>query len=60
MRATEIWKEAQLRPSSLPYFWAAMNDDWATAEAQYADDIEWDMMPNNHIRKGKNDVIPWL
>ena len=42
------------------FFWAALKDDWATAEAQLADDIEWDMMPNNQIRKGKSDVLPFL
>lgn len=42
------------------FFWAALKDDWATAEAQFADDIEWDMMPNNQIRKGKTDVLPFL
>jgi hypothetical protein len=42
------------------FFWAALKDDWATAEAQLADDIEWDMMPNNQIRKGKADVLPFL
>jgi hypothetical protein len=42
------------------FFWAAFKDDWATAEAQYADDIEWDMMSNNQIRKGKKEVVPWL
>ena len=42
------------------FFWAASHDDWATATAQFADDIEWDMMSNNQIRKGKKEVIPWL
>jgi hypothetical protein len=42
------------------FFWAALKDDWPTAEAQLADDIEWDMMSNNQIRKGKTDVLPWL
>ena len=42
------------------FFWAASHDDWATAAAQFADDIEWDMMSNNQIRKGKKEVIPWL
>jgi hypothetical protein len=42
------------------FFWAALHNDWDTAEAQYADDIEWDMMSNHQIRKGKNEVIPWL
>jgi limonene-1,2-epoxide hydrolase len=38
------------------FFWAMMDKDWTTAEAQLADDIEMDL-PNNQIRKGKNDVI---
>src|ERR1700683_1749402 len=42
------------------FFWAAFKDDWTTAEAQIADDIEWDMMSNNQIRKGKEDVLPFL
>jgi hypothetical protein len=42
------------------FFWAALKDDWTTAEAPLADDIEWDMMPNNQIRKGKGDVLPFL
>jgi hypothetical protein len=42
------------------FFWAALKDDWPTAEAQLTDDIEWDMMSNNQIRKGKTDVLPWL
>jgi hypothetical protein len=29
-------------------------------EAQLADDIEWDLMPNNKILKGKKEVIPWM
>jgi len=42
------------------FFWAAKADDWATVEAQFAEDVEWDMMPDAQIRKGKNEVIPWL
>ena len=42
------------------FFWAALSDDWITADSQYADDIEWDMMLNNQIRKGKEEVLPWL
>jgi len=42
------------------FFWAALKEDWTTAEAQYAEDVEWDMMSNNQIRKGKADVMPWL
>jgi hypothetical protein len=37
-----------------------LKDDWATAEAQLADDIEWHMMPNNQTRKGKADVFSFL
>ena len=42
------------------FFWAAWKDDWETAEAQFADELEWDMMSNNQIRKGKKNVIPFL
>jgi hypothetical protein len=42
------------------FFWAGLKEDWATAEAQFADNIEWDMMPNNQIRKGKADVFVFL
>jgi hypothetical protein len=42
------------------FFWAALKNDWATAEAQLADDIEWHMMPNNQTRKGKADVFSFL
>jgi hypothetical protein len=42
------------------FFWAAWHDDWTTAEAQFADDVEWEMMSNNQIRKGKTGVMPWL
>ncbi|HXY86861.1 MAG TPA: hypothetical protein VEG44_00310 [Candidatus Acidoferrales bacterium] len=42
------------------FFWAASHDDWGTATACFADDIEWDMMSNNQICKGKKEVIQWL
>jgi hypothetical protein len=42
------------------FFWAAYRDDWATATAQLAEDIEWDMMSNNQIRKGLTEVMPFL
>ncbi len=51
------------------FFWASMKamekttpeaDDWVIAEAQFADDVEWDMMNNGQIRKGKQEVMPWL
>jgi len=42
------------------FAWAALKDDWATAEAQFADGIEWHMMPNNQIRKGKAEVFSFL
>jgi hypothetical protein len=42
------------------FFWAAMKDDWVTATAQFSEDIEWDMMSNNQVRKGKKDVMSWL
>ncbi len=42
------------------FFWSAASGDLATAEAQFADDVEWDMIPNAQIRNGKKKVIPWL
>jgi hypothetical protein len=51
------------------FFWAALKatlkttpeaDDWVIPEAQFADDVEWDMMNNGQIRKGKQEVIPFL
>jgi hypothetical protein len=42
------------------FFWAAYRDDWTTATAQLAEDIEWDMMSNNQIRKGLAEVLPFL
>lgn len=48
------------------FFWAALrhladgNDsDRKTAEAQFADDVEWDMINNGQIRRGKADVLAW-
>ncbi len=39
------------------FFWAAFKametDDWTVCEAQFADDVEWDMMNNGQSRKGK-------
>jgi hypothetical protein len=40
--------------------WALFADDWVTAAAQLADDIEWDMMPNLQKIKGKEAVIKFL
>ncbi len=40
--------------------WAGMNDDWETVESQYADDIEWHVMSNNQIIKGKENVVAFL
>jgi hypothetical protein len=37
-----------------------VSGDLTTAEAQLADDVEWDLMPYNHIIKGTKEVIPWL
>jgi hypothetical protein len=37
-----------------------VSGDVATAEAQLADDVEWNLMPYNHIIKGTKEVIPWL
>lgn len=64
MQHTTMSNEAlQPRSTATPFstfFWAAGADDWATASAQFADDVEWDMMPNAQVRKGKQEVIPWL
>jgi hypothetical protein len=61
---TEIkYKDLEKGSTATPFskfFWAALKDDWATAEPQIADDIEWDMMSNNQIRKGKTEVLPFL
>jgi hypothetical protein len=64
MHQTDMNNEA-LQPGSTAtpfstFFWSAMSGDLATAEAQFANDVEWDMMPNAQIRKGKEEVIPWL
>jgi len=37
-----------------------VSGDVAAAEAQLADDVEWDLMPYDHMLKGKEEVIPWL
>jgi len=62
---------ADLEPGSVAtpfstFFWAALrylNDgvqaDRDTAEAQFADDIQWAMMNNGQVRKGKRDVLAW-
>lgn len=50
------------------FFWAAMETmkttqelvDWSISEAQFADNIEWDMMNNGQIFKGKKVVMSWL
>jgi hypothetical protein len=55
----DLEKDSTATPFS-KFFWSALRDDWATAEAQIADDIEWNMMSNNQIRKGKADVLPFL
>jgi hypothetical protein len=55
----DLEKDSTATPFS-KFFWAGFRDDWATAEAQIADDIEWIMMSNNQIRKGKADVLPFL
>ena len=64
MQQTDMNNEALQQGSTATPFstfiWAAMSDDWATAEAQFADDVEWDMMSNAQIRKGKEEVIPWM
>ncbi len=49
------------------FFWAALSythkrveADRLTAEAPLADDIEWDLMNNGQIRKGKKEVTSFL
>ena len=37
-----------------------LSNDWGTVEARLADNIEWNMMPNNQMRKGKKDVLKFL
>ena len=37
-----------------------MSGDLTTAEAQLADDVEWDIGPHNYILKGKKEIVPWL
>jgi hypothetical protein len=54
-----------LRPGSTAtpfstFFWALISGDLTTSEARLTDDIEWDLMLNNQILKGKKEVIPWL
>jgi steroid delta-isomerase-like uncharacterized protein len=39
---------------------AVFSDDWTTVEAQLADDIEWNMMPNAQKFKGKTEVISFI
>jgi hypothetical protein len=39
---------------------AVAAEDMTIAEAQLADDIEWDMMPTGEIVKGKANVMRWL
>ena len=57
MHQTDMNKEAlQPRPTETPFstfLWATVSGDLATAEAQLADDIKWDLMPYNHILKGE-------
>jgi hypothetical protein len=62
---------ADLEPGSVAtpfstFYWAAIRylqdgaqADRDTAEAQFADDIEWDMMNNGQVRKGKAEVLTW-
>ena len=64
MQQTDMSNEA-LQPGSTAtpfstFIWALVSGDLATAEAQLTSDIEWDLMPYNHVLKGKEQVIPWL
>src|ERR1035438_3713802 len=55
----DLERDSKATPFST-FFWAGMKEDWATCEAQFTDDIEWIMMPNNQIRKGKAEVFKFL
>jgi len=64
MQQTNMNNEA-LQPGSTAtpcstFIWAAVSGDVATAVDQLADDVEWVLMPNNQIIKGKEAVISWL
>jgi hypothetical protein len=64
VQQTDKNKEA-LQPGSTAtpfstFFWPSVAGNVATAAAQLADDVEWHLMPYNHIIKGKEEVIPWL
>ena len=53
----------QPRSNATPFstfLWAVVSGDLAAAEAQFADDAEWDLMPYNHILTGKKEIVPWL
>jgi limonene-1,2-epoxide hydrolase len=58
---TMLKKVEELEPTPLAKFLLAISrDDWRRAETLLNDDIEWDMMPNSQIRKGKKEVMPFL
>jgi limonene-1,2-epoxide hydrolase len=58
---TMLKKVEELEPTPLVRFLLAISrDDWTSAEALFTDDLEWDMMPNSQIRKGKKEVMPFL
>ena len=64
MHQTDMNNEA-LQPGSTAtpfstFFWPSVSGDVATAAAQLADDVLWDLMSYDHTIKGKEAVIPWL
>ena len=64
MQQTNMNNEA-LQPGSTAtpfstFIWAVVSGDVASVEALLADDVEWDLMPYNHIIKGKKEVISWM
>jgi hypothetical protein len=39
---------------------ALLSDDWITVDAALSDDVEWNMMPNAQILKGKSGVLAFM
>ena len=66
-RTAQSLKPGSTATAFSTFFWAALSfardrneTDRLTAEAQFADDIEWDMMNNGQLRRGRKEVIPFL
>lgn len=58
---TMLKKVEELEPTPLVRFLLAISrDDWTSADRCFSDDLEWDMMPNSQIRRGKKEVMPFL